>query len=291
MATLPDTPHTFRNPVWFQLDSLISPAKDTVNELTLNSPEPLQAEKTPEQSLFHATAHRSKSFLSPSERKPIEKDWLYGVFALLLIMIVLLRILYARDINRLLRSMLFSSKSGTDNRIFDFRINLFSILFLLINSLSMGLLILSFLEGFAFLPWLSLNPASASYMFFGISGSILLLTGFKILFIRIAGSVFATGDAAMHYQDHLLATIFTSATLMIPLLVINAFSGSKFFLIASFVILLVIAAVRWVRSFSLSFNVTGYSAFHFILYFCTLEILPVLIIGKTVLMWLDRQHF
>ncbi|HRZ41206.1 MAG TPA: DUF4271 domain-containing protein [Bacteroidales bacterium] len=291
MAPQTDTSLTYRNPVWFQLDSLINPAKDTGAVLSLSDSAFQHAVDTPTLSLFHATAHQARSNLSPSERKPPEKDWLYGVFALLLIMIVLLRILYARDINRLLRSMLFPSKPGTDNRIFDFRFNLFSILFLLINSLSMGLLVLSFLEGFAFLPWLSLNPTTASSLFFGISGAILLLTGFKILSVRIAGSVFSTGKAAVQYQDHLLASVFTSATLVIPLLVINAFSGSKAFLIASLVILVVIAVVRWVRSFILSFNVTGYSAFHFILYFCTLEILPVLIIGKTVLMWLDRQNF
>lgn len=291
MTSIPDTPLTYRNPVWFQLDSMIGPAWITDSAHIPSVPEDQPAETRPVGSLFHATAYHSGSILAPAERKPVEKDWLYGVLALLLIMIVLLRILYARDINRLLRSMLFPSKPGADSRIFDFRANLFSILFLLINSLSTALLILSFLEGFAFLPWLSLNPASASSLFFGFSGAILVLTGFKLLAIRISGTVFATGKAALYYQDQLLASIFTSATLIIPLLVINAFSGSKVFLIASLVILLVIGAVRWARSFALSFNVTGYSAFHFILYFCTLEILPVLIIGKSVLIWLDRQHF
>ncbi len=109
---------------------------------------------------------------------------------------------------------------------------------------------------------------------------MLLLTVFKTISIRIAGSVFSTKNAALQYQDHMLISMFTSSTLIVPLLVVNAFSGSKVFLVSSLIILGGVSLVRLVRSLGISFQVTGYSPFHFLLYFCTLEILPLAILGK-----------
>ncbi len=164
MASNSDTLHFYQEPVWFRVDSLISPARasDTPAVVdTINSP---SSEFAPAK-LFSTSRTEITDSIHPEERQSPDKDWLYGVFALLLIMIVLLRLLYSRDINKLLRSMLFPGKPATDNRIFDFRPNLFAVFFLLIHSITIGLLVLSFVEGYGLFPGFSLNSGIASSIF------------------------------------------------------------------------------------------------------------------------------
>jgi hypothetical protein len=272
-------------PVWYRLDSfLVQTSTKQVPDSSYASPVgPTSSEV---RHFFHSTKTPMLKGNAAEDRRPAENDWLYGSFALILIMIVILRLLYASEVTRLLRSMIFPGKPGTDSRVFEFRFNLFTVLFMLIYSLSLGLLFLPAMELF---PKFSLQFSEThlkTIIFFGTSAAAGLMIFLKIMLVRAAGAVFSTKDSALLYQDHMLISMFSTATLIIPLLVVNAFSSSIVFLVIALFFLAFFSFIRLVRSISISFSTSGYSLFHFLLYFCTLEILPLLILGKGIFLWL-----
>ncbi|MFO7722487.1 MAG: DUF4271 domain-containing protein [Bacteroidales bacterium] len=219
--------------------------------------------------------------MTQNPRQAVESDWLYGSFAIILFMIVLLRIFYPLQISRLIRSAIFPGKGQADTRVFEFRTDTFSLLFLIIYSTSFGLLAVSSLAGFRWLP--AFLPGDLARLFFLFSGGFLLVMLFKLLMIRFTSSVFRTQKAGLAYQDHMLISAFVTSALIIPFVVMNAFSASPGFLIGAFLIIAALAVIRLARVFPLGFTVESFSYVHFILYFCTLEILPLLFIGKIIL--------
>jgi len=229
---------------------------------------------------FFTISVQNPGRLDQTPRKAIESDWLYGSFAIILFMIVLLRIFYPVQISRLIRTAIFPGKGQADTRVFEFRADTFSLLFLIIYSASFSLLAISSLTGFNWMP--VYHPGDLVRLFFISSAGFLLLMLFKLLIIRFTSSVFHTQKTGMVYQDHLLISAFVTSALIIPFVVMNAFSASQGFLIGAFVIMAVMTIVRLIRVFPLGFAIESFSYVHFILYFCTLEILPLLIIGKVI---------
>jgi hypothetical protein len=271
-------------PVWYRLDSMLMPSPGRDSSSINDTLSLLNPSAQPQHLFYHAQIHPKTGEIA-RERKIQEIDWLYGSFSLILIMIVILRLLYASDVNRLLRSMIFPGKPGSDNRIFEFRMNLFTLFFVLIYCIGMGLLLIPALELFSGSSVSDLGQTTN--LFFGATALMLLMLLVKIMMIRLAGAVFSTKVAALLYQDHLLLSISSTAALIIPLIVINTFSSSFVFLSVALVILAVNSLVRVYRSFLVSFQTTGYTLFHFLLYFCTLEILPLVILGKGVILWMS----
>lgn len=272
-------------PVWFRLDQYMYATAADTDSVSGNPGTDTLLPAGPPPGFFTARGRTTEN--EPELRKEPDKDWIYGSFALILVMIFILRLLYATQINGMLRSFLFPGKMGAEGRVFEFRMNLFSVLFTLIYSLTFGLLIFSVLEGYHLLP--PLQPSDATLIFFAVSAAVALMFILKITMIRFAGALFYTREPAMMYNDHLLISAFTTTTLIIPLLVINTFSSSPVFLIITLGVAVILALVRIFRAFGVGFLVRGYSLFHFILYFCTLEMLPLLILGKGVLQLLLKR--
>jgi hypothetical protein len=229
---------------------------------------------------FFSESATGKSHRHPAPRVSVQNDWLYGSFVIILFMIVLLRIFYPMQISRLLRTAIFPGKGKSDARVFDFKADTFLLLFLAIYSASFGLLVVSFLAGFRWMP--DVNPAAQSNLFFLISAGFLLFILFKLFVIWFTSSIFQTRTAGRFYQDHMLMSAFVTSALIIPLVVMNVFSASLVFLISAGVIIAFMALLRFTRILPFGFTIDSFSYIHFILYFCTLEILPLMIIGKII---------
>jgi hypothetical protein len=216
--------------------------------------------------------------VEPIPRSQADSDWLYGSFALILFLIVLLRIAWPLQLKALFGAITFRFRSQPENRIFEFKPDLFSIIFMMIYSAIYSLLLMALLQGFNWLPLL--HPGEAVQLFFALAFALLLLLIFKIALIAFTSRVFGLTIAGVFYQDHLLASGFISAAFMLPLVVINSFSASMVFVIMALIISIVLTVVRVFRMAGVRVATDSFSYLHFILYFCTLEILPLLIIGK-----------
>lgn len=237
----------------------------------------------PRESFFN-TSQSPTTELKPVSMTVADKDWLYGSFAIVLLMIVVLRLLYPLRINKLFRTLLFPGKGKPDDRLFEFRFDLFTIFFIVIYSITFSLLVISFLNGFSWLPVMKSEETVQLFFMFAVSFCALLVL--KIIVSRIAASIFSTKNQSEKYQDHLLVSAFTTSALIIPLIVVNVFSASTAFIFAAAIVLLATLTVRIFRTVSIVLDLGSFSHIHFILYFCTLEIIPLLIIGKIILMLL-----
>ncbi len=274
-------------PVWYRLN--LTYAGDTNRVMPL--PYALPDSTTEQTSGRFFTTTDSHILHLPVPREHTDRDWQYGSFILILIMIVLLRVIYPNQVNNMLRSLIFPGKPSTVARVFEFRFNMYFILFFFIFSMTYGLMLYSLLERFR---WGTILPGTMPViLFFGLSLAFALLIILKILMIRVSGRIFSTWDISIIYQDHLLISTFLSSAAIIPLIVINTFSSSNVFLFAAIAFVIVFFITRSIRIFSIGFGSATFSCLHFILYFCTLEILPMLIMGKiiTILLMKGEGYF
>lgn len=109
--------------------------------------------------------------------------------------------------------------------------------------------------------------------------------GLKLFSIRFFGYIFSSNSIALSYISNILIASSISGLLLIPITLCIKIAGNEIssiliyvgvaLLSATYVISLLIGIISGIRNEKLS-------NFHLILYFCTLEILPVFIIVKTM---------
>ena len=111
----------------------------------------------------------------------------------------------------------------------------------------------------------------------------MLIYAGKFLFLRLAGWIFNNREAMRSYIFVVYLVNKIVGVMVLPLLILVAFSSpavihSTF----TIVLILVIAAFvyRYAISFSIIRNKMALNAFHFFLYFVSLEIIPLLVILK-----------
>jgi len=224
-------------------------------------------------------------------REPVVKtqpfnDWLYGSFALILLIIVILRLTWYRQIAQLFRSMVFPSKGASDTRVYEFRVNSFTVLFAIIYCMTYSLMVLGVAERLG--PGAGIEPEKEfiPLLFFLVAAGFLMLLLVKLALAWGVARVFQVREAGQAYRDHLLLSAFSSAAVMIPLIVVNAFTTSPAFLIVTALLMITLIAVRLIRTVMVASRITPFSYIHIFLYFCTLEIIPLLVIGKGVHVYL-----
>ncbi len=266
-------------PVWYR----ISLYNETTDIITSDTSEFTFSSSEPNQKINHFFTEKPDKIPanSPHSREIADTDWLYGCFAILLFLIVILRITWPVHLKTLFRSAIFPSKGKVENRLFEFRFDSFLVLFLLLYCISYSLLLLAVLVDFNLIPLTSGNQATILFFVFALT--FLILIAVKILLSKISSWVFSSGDEGIYYRDHLLLSGFVSAATLIPLVVVNAFSESKGFLFAALAIPVVTEAIRLARSIKSGMDAGTFSYVQIILYFCTLEIIPLLVIGKVIM--------
>lgn len=118
--------------------------------------------------------------------------------------------------------------------------------------------------------------------------SILILAGvylLKFLFLRFTGWVFRVSEAAETYIFIVFLVNKLMAVVLLPLVWLLAFSEGDFnvivFTISTFIIVLMLL-YRYILALAAVRNMVRVSPFHFFIYLCAVEILPVLLIYKVV---------
>jgi hypothetical protein len=115
------------------------------------------------------------------------------------------------------------------------------------------------------------------------TGFLCLIYAGKYIFLRLAGWVFNSREAMRSYIFVVYLVNKTIAVLVLPLLIIVAFSVPQL-VESAFTIGLVLVVGAFVYRYAVSFplirNKMALNAFHFFLYFISLEVIPLLIILK-----------
>ncbi|RZK49965.1 MAG: DUF4271 domain-containing protein [Pedobacter sp.] len=126
---------------------------------------------------------------------------------------------------------------------------------------------------------------SGPELFLSISGLLVLLFVFKILALRFLGFFFQVQKATLEYIAILSVTYFNVSMVFIPLACGLAFASDKykpFLVLLGLGILIISFGLQALRA---AFNILSQNRFskvYLLLYFCTLEICPILILIRAL---------
>jgi hypothetical protein len=136
----------------------------------------------------------------------------------------------------------------------------------------------------AMLLHLSFRNLSGLPVYLIILASLLLFWSLKIWLIRFLGSVFRTPSTTFHYQVNLLVFTSLEGLITLPLLVGVVYLKSPTLLAVTLGISMLIFLFRFMKGFFIGLGLTKFSYLFLFVYLCSLEILPLLILIKLVLL-------
>lgn len=271
-----DSTNSFANTTKQLTDSLIQPSIVTQKILTWK-------EDTLFNRLFtnpYLIKDTKPVMMISDEREPASKDELFYLLAGITFYFAFLKITfpkYFQNIFKLLFQSSFFQKHGKEVMSQD---NLPSLLFNLLFIISGGLFltVLAIHYQWMNMPfWLMLVYASAT-----LAGIYFA----KFLFVSFAGWVFNANDAAKIYNTIIFLVNKIIGILLIPLLLLFAFSDSFIadeILSVCYIVFIILLAYRYLASFNLISGTLKINPIHFFIYLCAVEILPLLIIYKVII--------
>ncbi|MCD0487725.1 DUF4271 domain-containing protein [Pedobacter sp. MC2016-14] len=122
-------------------------------------------------------------------------------------------------------------------------------------------------------------------LLFSMSVIIIVLYAFKILLLRMLGYIFNIQKPVHEYISILYLSYFNISLLFIPLVVAFALSPLKYgiyYIAISVVVLAIIFAFQFIRAGVNILSHHRFSKVYLFLYFCALEICPILILIKVI---------
>jgi len=121
--------------------------------------------------------------------------------------------------------------------------------------------------------------------FFTISLTIIVFYALKLIILRFIGYLFNVQKPVGEYISILYLSYFNASLLFIPLVVAFALSPLKYgviYIALAYLLLGVIFAFQLIRAGITILSNNKFSKMHLILYFCALEICPILILIKAI---------
>ncbi len=129
--------------------------------------------------------------------------------------------------------------------------------------------ILSFLQGYT--------------LFFLIAGAYVLFWVYRRVAITFLAYIFLTTDLSQQQLRLDKGIQQLAGLLALPLLMLALLADSEIFLPMALIAVIGLQVFRWGQTITIGIRNTRFSAFHFILYLCALEIVPLIIVVKLLL--------
>ncbi|MBN1338857.1 MAG: DUF4271 domain-containing protein [Bacteroidales bacterium] len=107
----------------------------------------------------------------------------------------------------------------------------------------------------------------------------------KTMAIAISGVVFKEKETAQVYNSYNMVVIFVLGIITLPALIVISYTPFGFIDWVVFVLITTVLIYRIIRQFMFILSVRKFSLFHIFLYLCTLEILPLLLLIKGVMVF------
>jgi len=211
---------------------------------------------------------------------PKGDTWVLAFIVLLLIVFAVLRISFAKQLQNIIQA--FYSNRGLNN--LNKEDNVFSSWPFLFLFIQFGFTIGMFFYLVA--QYYRVASAYQGYRFFLIiSVLIIVLYAFKILILRVLGHIFNIQKAVNEYVSILYLSYFNISLIFIPLVVAFALSPLKYgiyYIVISCVLAAIIFTIQFIRAGVNILSHYRFSKFYLIMYFCALEICPILILIKAI---------
>ncbi len=120
------------------------------------------------------------------------------------------------------------------------------------------------------------------FLFLGIFAIFIVLSLIKAVVVTFIGNVFKTTRSAHDYLVNNMIFNIVTGLLLFPAVIFCIYIDEPVYLWIAGFIVVILLVYRFIRSFMIGLSNTRYSIFYLFLYLCTLEILPLLLLLKTV---------
>lgn len=218
----------------------------------------------------------------PTMRASLKVDrpvWIIGVLILLFLGLGLIRLFFYSTFQNIIygffNDRVLGQISKEDNVVTSWPYIFLYVIF----SFSLGLFILIYRS--AYNPMHEVTAAN----FLKISTLVAVLFVAKILLIRVIAIIFEVERLVREYVAVLYLVYFNSMLILMPLLLFVTFLPTSYFKIILIFFLIVVSILFLYRFLRTAFGLVGnlrFSIFYLILYLCSLEIAPILILVKAL---------
>lgn len=208
-------------------------------------------------------------------------DWLLIPLMLGLILVTFSRALYFRRFVQVFSSVLSSNNMNIMLREGNILGEVVSVLLFGNYMLMMGLVL------YLSAAWAGVDILSGRYpeyfLYSGILIALILFIFLKVLLIQFSGVVFRTAEESGDYVLNTYLFNYIIGVLILPFVVLAIYPGLDWALHASWVLAAALYLVRVARGVLIGLRNVKFSPVLFLLYLCTLEILPLAFVIKTLI--------
>ncbi len=210
-------------------------------------------------------------------KEPVSKDILFYALLLVVVVFAIVKLIFPRYIKSIFSIIFQTQFRQIQTREQLLQDNVASMLLNILFIISTSFFIALYLNNISFIKYGFWYVALAACL---IMVSIYL---FKLLFTQFMGWIFNKSNAASTYTFIVFIINKILGIILLPLLFLIAFSDhllAQKIINISLVIMLVLLLFRLVITYKSVSSILKTNAFHFFLYFCCIEILPLLIMFK-----------
>lgn len=212
-----------------------------------------------------------------------QPDWIFWVFLSMAVVFALIQVFSGTHILRILYAMIsLSQLNQLIKEGFQFKNRTTpGWLYIYVTTISMVLF-----EGIRFFAPDQELPFQGFLLFAILSGCVMLFWLLKSLLIILLGVIFRTTPTTRLF----LLNIFDSTAMLggalFPLLILTVYLKSEIFWFICLGLILLASFFRLMKGLRIGLSLTKFPVFFLFVYLCSLEILPVLVLGKLALSYL-----
>lgn len=212
-------------------------------------------------------------------RDTAREEWLIGLLVIILAVIAYLRVSYYKRFTQLISASFdfqLSNQMVREESVLTQRVSLF---LTGIFWVALPLFLLQAIRYFH-IPLYNAGPYSGLLVFLTLLGLVALIYGLKVFSIRLLGSIFKVEKETEAYIFNVFLYNKLSGLLLLPMVILIRFMPEDFvevFFIAGLAVLGIAFIARMARGILIGLSKKGVSMVHLVLYFCTLEILPIVL--------------
>ena len=234
------------------------------------------------ESISFFSEYSKQGDIRPQEVNSQSNDWMFGVIFLGYILFILVHVFNRKRLNNIIRAFfakrLVNQMAREGNIISEGMFIALFLIFVSCFSLLIYLIIGKYYD--------TENIGYWGFTFYlQIFIGVLLFLFLKFLMIKVSEKIFKTRELSAAYIFNYNIFIFFEGLMLLPLLTLIIYLSGDYsskILIGSVFLILSIIVFRLFRGIIIGLSSKNFQLFQLFLYFCTHEIIPILLIAKLV---------
>jgi len=207
--------------------------------------------------------------------------WIMGILAVCLFIIAFIRFTQKQIYQNLFQFIRISVWRKQPARISEFMPRGYRLIFFVMIAVAFSVLAIVIINKFSIQPFTNFEDPTEFYA--TLIGLVFGYMFLKLFLVKLSGIIFKATEISKEYSSNILTTNTIAATLLVPVLMLSQYDRSMTSTYLAILLCIFLFIFRAIRGIFITLEERKYSLYHFFIYFCTLEILPVLIIIKTIL--------